>query len=90
MCFERIHFMNLFKYFYYLNLMLPKEIINLILDFDDRYRKYKSENIKEFLDKIKLFKIRLLEDDEIYMYSEEELDSILSSNFPKFILKNRL
>ena len=70
--------------------MLPKEIINLILDFDDRYRKYKSENIKEFLDKIKLFKIRLLEDDEIYMYSEEELDSILSSNFPKFILKNRL
>ena len=70
--------------------MLPKEIINLILDFDDRYRKYKSDNLKEFLDKIKLFKIRLLEDDEIYMYSEEELDSILSSNFPKFILKNRL
>lgn len=68
--------------------MLPKEIIDLILQH--LVLKYKSENIKEIKRKINIFKVKVQEDDEIYMYSKLELDSILSSNFPKFILKNRL
>ena len=68
--------------------MLPKEIVDLILQH--LLLKYKSENIKEIKRKINIFKVMVQEDDEIYMYSQLELDSILSSNFPKFILKNRL
>ena len=68
--------------------MLPKEIVDLILQH--LVLKYKSENIKEIKRKINIFKVMVQEDDEIYMYSQLELDSILSSNFPKFILKNRL
>ena len=68
--------------------MLPKEIVDLILQH--LVLKYKSENIKEIKRKINIFKVKVQEDDEIYMYSQLELDSILSSNFPKFILKNRL
>ena len=63
MCFETIHFMNLLKYFYYLNLMLPKEIVNLILQH--LVLKYKSENIKEIKRKINIFKVMVQEDDEI-------------------------
>ena len=68
--------------------MLPKEIVDLILQH--LVLKYKSENIKEIKRKINIFKVKVQEDDEIYMYSQLELDSILSSNFQKFILKNRL
>tara|TARA_Y100000813_G_C24121118_1_gene332721 strand:- start:310 stop:516 length:207 start_codon:yes stop_codon:yes gene_type:complete len=68
--------------------MLPKEMVDLILQH--LILKYKSENIKEIKRKINIFKVKVQEDDEIYMYSQLELDSILSSNFPKFILKNRL
>ena len=68
--------------------MLPKEMVDLILQH--LILKYKSENIKEIKRKINIFKVKVQEDDEIYMYSQLELDSILSSNFQKFILKNRL